>query len=190
MLTLEEWPLTRLREYENNPRKNDHAVDQMCAAIVEMGFKVPIIAKSNGQVVDGHLRLKAARKLKLDTVPVILADDLSETQIKAFRILINQSAHWADWDMDLLKLELQELALLDFDLDLMGFSDEDLDKLLDMDESEYDADADAIPAVEDKPISQLGDLWILGDHRLLCGDATKKSDFDVLMNGELAEMTF
>ena len=189
-LSLEEWSLERLVEYEYNPRKNDHAVDQMCAAIVEMGFKVPIIAKSNGQVVDGHLRLKAARKLALDTVPVILADDLSEAQIKAFRILINQSAHWADWDMDLLKLEMQALDALDYDLSLIGFSDEELDELLGADDQAGDTDENDIPDLEDEPISRNGDIWVMGHHRVLCGDSTSQHDVEKLMDGELADMAF
>ena len=162
----------------------------MCAAIVEMGFKIPIIAKSDGQVVDGHLRLKAAKKLALDSVPVILADDLSETQIKAFRILVNQSAHWADWDMDLLKLEMQTLDELDYDLGLIGFSEEELNDLLDPDEQTSETDEDQIPALEEKPISQLGDTWVLGNHRLHCGDATNEQALAALMNGELADMAF
>ncbi len=190
IVTLEEWSLDRLYEYENNPRKNDHAVDQMCAAIVEMGFKVPIIAKSNGQVVDGHLRLKAARKLALKTVPVILADDLTETQIKAFRIMINQSAHWAEWDMDLLKAEMQTLDDLDYDLSLIGFSDDELDNLLQFDDANTDANADAIPNVEESVISQRGDVWQLGDHRLLCGDSTSEDDLNAVMDGQLADMAF
>ncbi|SMG64739.1 prophage LambdaMc01, DNA methyltransferase [methanotrophic bacterial endosymbiont of Bathymodiolus sp.] len=190
VLKLEDWPLDKLVEYEFNPRKNDHAVDQMCAAIVEMGFKVPIIAKSNGHVVDGHLRLKAARKLALDSVPVILADDLSETQIKAFRILVNQSAHWADWDMDLLKLEMQALDDLDFDLDVIGFSDEELDELLGADDQAGETDEDDIPEVEEDPISRPGDIWVMGNHRVLCGDSTSKQDLEKLMNGELADMAF
>ncbi len=189
-LTLENWPLDKLIEYEFNPRKHDHAVDQMCAAIVEMGFKIPIIAKSDGQVVDGHLRLKAAKKLALDSVPVILADDLSETQIKAFRILVNQSAHWADWDMDLLKLEMQTLDELDYDLGLIGFSEEELNDLLDPDEQTSETDEDQIPALEEQPISQLGDTWVLGNHRLHCGDATNEQALAALMNGELADMAF
>ncbi len=190
-LTLEQWPLDRLIEYENNPRKNDHAVEQMCAAISEMGFKVPIIAKSNGLVVDGHLRLKAARQLALPTVPVILADDLSETQIKAFRILINQSAHWADWDMDLLKIEMQALNELDFDLDLIGFSDAELDELLSLEEDDSgQAKDDVPPDPEDSVISERGDLWLLGNHRVLCGDATDQADVDRLMEGELADMAW
>ncbi|WP_419833500.1 ParB N-terminal domain-containing protein [Endozoicomonas atrinae] len=117
------WPLKKFSEYENNPRKNDHAVDQMAQAIDGMGFKVPVIAKSSGLIVDGHLRFKAAKKLGLKNIPVIIADDLTETQIKAFRIMINQSAHWADWDMEKLSLEVEELKTEDFDLDLLGFDE-------------------------------------------------------------------
>jgi hypothetical protein len=126
-LTFEEWPIDRLIEYARNPRKNDHAVDQMAAAIQEFGFRIPCVAQSDGRLVDGHLRLKAARKLGLTTVPVILADDLTPTQIKAFRLLANRSATWAEWDDDLLRLELEELKLDDFDLALTGF---DADELL------------------------------------------------------------
>ena len=96
-------PLSSLNEYAHNPRKNDAVVDKMCASIREFGFRIPVIAKSDGTVVDGHLRLKAARKLGLESIPVISADDLSESQIKAFRILANESANWAEWDEGLLK---------------------------------------------------------------------------------------
>ncbi len=95
--------------YARNPRKNDHAVEQMAGVIREFGFRIPIIAKSSGDVIDGHLRLKAARQLGLATVPVLLADDLTPAQIKAFRLLANRSATWADWDDELLGLELAEL---------------------------------------------------------------------------------
>lgn len=188
-LILEEWPVDKLREYDNNPRKNDHAVDQMCAAIKEMGFKVPVIVKSDGLVVDGHLRLKAARKLGMETVPVVLADDLSETQIKAFRIMINQSGNWGDWDLELLKTEMLELDDLDFDLDLIGFADDMLEELLFEDEEGL-SDDDTVPELEDNPISQSGEVWLLGDHRLMCGDSTKKEDVDKLMAGDLADMCF
>lgn len=117
---LEHWPIDRLIEYDRNPRKNDHAVDKV-AAIREFGFRVPICAKSDGTVVDGHLRLKAAKKLKLTEVPVILADDMTEAQIKAFRLSVNKVAELADWDNDLLKIELQDLDAQGFDLTLTGF---------------------------------------------------------------------
>jgi ParB-like chromosome segregation protein Spo0J len=110
-----------LIDYARNPRKNDAVVDKMCSAIREFGFRIPIVAKSDGSVVDGHLRLKEARKLGLETVPVALADDLTDAQIKAFRLLANKSANWAEWDDELLALELGELAACDFDLSLTGF---------------------------------------------------------------------
>ncbi len=188
-LALEHWPLTRLIPYANNPRRNDDAVKQMCAAIREMGFKVPIIARSNGDVVDGHLRLKAAKQLGLETVPVILADDLTPTQVKAFRILINQSAHWADWDEELLRAEMQALEKLDFDLSLIGFSDKELDALLATDGDEETLDEE-VPAIEEKIITKRGDCWQLGEHRVLCGDATLRADVDTLMAGEKANMAF
>lgn len=124
--TLEYWPLDRFIDYARNPRKNDHAVDKVASAIREFGFRVPVVAKSDGTVVDGHLRLKAAKKLGLDTVPVLLADDLSETQIKAFRISVNKMAELADWDSELLQLELADLHEADFDMDLLGFDVADL----------------------------------------------------------------
>ena len=118
---LEHWPLERLTEYARNPRKNDHAVDRVAAAIREFGFKVPVVARSDGTVVDGHLRLKAARKLGLESVPVLLADDLTDAQVKAFRISVNRMAELADWDTELLKLEFDELGEVGFNIDVIGF---------------------------------------------------------------------
>ena len=129
-LQLEQWPIGRLVEYERNPRKNDDVVDRMAQAITEFGFRIPIVARSDGLVVDGHLRLKAARVLGLDTVPVVLADELSETQIKAFRLLANQSANWAEWDELLLSSELNDLLAEDYDMSLIGFDDDELEALL------------------------------------------------------------
>lgn len=122
----ETWPLERLIDYARNPRKNDHAVDRVAAAIKEFGFRVPIVAKSDGLVVDGHLRLKAARKLGLAEVPVVLADDLTDAQVKAFRISVNRMAELAEWDSELLALELGELGELGFDLELTGFDEGEL----------------------------------------------------------------
>lgn len=136
-MKIEQWPPNKFIEYINNPRKNDHAVDKVAAAIHEFGFRCPVIAKSDGTLVDGHLRLKAARKLNLETVPVILADDLTDAQIKAFRISVNQVASIAEFDLDLLKIEIEGLEELDFDIDLLGFDDDFLDELND-DEKEVD----------------------------------------------------
>ena len=130
-----------LVEYARNPRNNDAVVDRMVGCIKEFGFRIPIVAKSDGSVVDGHLRLKAARKLGLEEVPVVIADDLSEAQIKAFRLIANQSANWAEWDEELLKLEFEELEKLNFDLSLTGFDlDEIAECLKDDDEITVNAD--------------------------------------------------
>ena len=129
-LRVEQWPTDKLVDYARNPRKNDAVVDKMCAAIREFGFRIPIVAKSDGSVVDGHLRLKAARKLGLETVPVALADDLTDAQIKAFRLLANKSANWAEWDDELLALELGELQAEGFDLELTGFDGDEIAELL------------------------------------------------------------
>jgi ParB-like chromosome segregation protein Spo0J len=121
------WHIDRLVFYARNPRKNDAAVDRMCSSIREYGFKIPVLARSDGTVVDGHLRLKAARKLGSwpggDTtgIPVILCDEWTDAQVKAFRLMVNRSVTWADWDDELLALELQELNEADFDLSLTGF---------------------------------------------------------------------
>lgn len=120
-----------LVEYARNPRKNDAVVDKMVACIKEFGFRIPIVAKSDGTVVDGHLRLKAARKIGLKEVPVVNADDLTEAQIKAFRLVANQSANWAEWDEELLRLEFKELDDLNFDLELTGFDLDEIEKYLD-----------------------------------------------------------
>ena len=126
MLQHETWPIDKLIEYARNPRKNDHAVDRVAAAIREFGFRVPVVAKSDGTVVDGHLRLKAAKKLGLTEVPVVLADDMTDLQIKAFRLSVNKMAELAEWDDELLAIELHELNAADFDMALLGFEASEL----------------------------------------------------------------
>ena len=192
-LQIENWPLDRLIPYARNPRRNDEVVDRMVGAIREFGFRIPIVAKSDGTVVDGHLRLKAARRLGLEEVPVVLADDLSEAQIKAFRLLANQSASWAQWDEDLLRVELDELRTLNFDLEMTGFDLSEIDRLLDGETDDSGGgdtgaggDAEQIPPPPPNPVTRPGDLWVLGEHRLLCGDSTKADDVIRLMNGERA----
>jgi DNA modification methylase len=163
------WLIDRLVFYVRNPRKNDAAVDRMCASIREFGFKIPVLARSDGEVVDGHLRLKAARKLNITEVPVILCDEWTPAQVKAFRIMVNRSVTWADWDEELLSLELQELSAADFDLDLTGFNPKEIDDLLALPDEEK---LNETPAVPEHPVSRSGDLWICGKHRILCGDST------------------
>src|SRR3989449_8646011 len=124
---IEIWSIEKLVFYARNPRKNDAAVDRMVASIREFGFKIPVLARSDGEVVDGHLRLKAARKLGIIEVPVILCDEWTPAQVKAFRLMVNRSVAWADWDEDALSLELLEVKGLDFDLSLTGFDLNELD---------------------------------------------------------------
>ena len=189
MLTFETWPIDRCIDYARNPRKNDHAVDRVAAAIKEFGFRVPIVAKSDGLVVDGHLRLKAAKKLGLEEVPVVLADDLTDAQIKAFRLSVNKVAEFAEWDIDLLKLELADLDDLDFDLSLTGFGEDELAGLL-VEETEGLTDEDAVPDAPEVPVTVEGDVWLLGRHRLMCGDSTSIDAVEKLMAGQKADMVF
>jgi ParB-like chromosome segregation protein Spo0J len=133
---IEYWPIERLVEYARNPRKNDSAVDRMVGSIREFGFKIPCLVRSDGEVVDGHLRLKAARKLGIAEIPVILCDEWTPAQVKAFRLMVNRSVTWADWDEELLALELQEIQASDFDLSLTGFNPGEIDSLLALDDEE------------------------------------------------------
>jgi ParB-like chromosome segregation protein Spo0J len=128
-LRLEQWPIGRLRGYEHNPRKNDEVVDKMVASIKEFGFRIPIVAQSDGLVVDGHLRLKAAIQLGLKDVPVVLADELTEPQVKGFRLLANKSANWADWDNEKLAKELESLSSDGPCEVFTGFSDDEIEEI-------------------------------------------------------------
>jgi DNA modification methylase len=168
------WPIDRLVFYARNPRKNDAAVDRMCDSIREFGFKIPVLARGDGEVVDGHLRLKAARKLgswpggDTSRIPVILCDEWTPAQVKAFRLMVNRSVSWAAWDLELLGAEFMELKAMDFDLSLTGFDTREIDQFtLSVNPAE-----DAVPPVPEVPVTRPGDLWLLGPHRVLCGDAT------------------
>ena len=178
---VEHWPIDKLVFYARNPRKNDAAVDRMCSSIREFGFKIPVLARSDGEVVDGHLRLKAARKLEIAEVPVLLCDEWTPAQVRAFRLLVNRSVTWAAWDEELLALELSDLKAFDFDLSLTGFDTNEIDKLLIVQDD--DDQANAVPAPPENPVSRPGDLWICGKHRVLCGDATSPEDVARLLGG-------
>src|SRR5258706_6089053 len=178
---IEYWQIDQLIPYARNPRKNDASVERMCSSIREFGFKVPCLVRSNGEVVDGHLRLKAARKLGITEIPVISCDEWSEAQVKAFRLLVNRSVSWADWNEELLALELQDLQLADFDLTLTGFDDREIDDLL---LAADDQKADEVPPLPEVAVSRPGDLWLCGkasrQHRILCGDASSADAVEVL----------
>lgn len=180
-LRMVEFETDKLVGYARNPRKNDPAVEKMIESIREFGFRIPIVAKSDGSVVDGHLRLKAAIRLGMRKVPVVIADDLSEEQIKAFRLLANRSANWAEWDFDLLKLELSELQGAGFNLLNTGF---DTFELADIFATKVGkTDPDDAPPVEERAVSVEGDTWILGGHRLTCGDSTKADTVSRALGG-------
>src|ERR1017187_5994454 len=174
------WPIDKFVSYARNPRKNDAAVDRMCTSIREFGFKVPVLARSDGEVVDGHLRLKGALQAgswpggDTTAIPVILCDEWTDAQVKAFRLLVNRSATWADFDEELLALEIQELNEADFDLSLTGFDQKEIDDLLLV--SDDEDRANAAPPLPEIPVSRLGDLWVCANgrnqHRILCADAT------------------
>ena len=185
-------PLEKLIAYAGNPRKNDHAVEAVASAIKRFGFRVPVLAKSDGSLIDGHLRVKAAKHLGMKEVPVVLCDDLSEADIKALRISINRMAELAEWDSELLSAELEGLAAEGITLEDVGFDAAALEALgadLGLDERpEVDAEPqiDKAEELRAKWGVEPGQLWELGDHRLLCGDSTKKEDVERLMGGEKA----
>src|SRR6266852_4444956 len=159
---VQSWSIDRLIFYARNPRKNDAAVDHMCASIREFGFKCPVLARRDGEVVDGHLRLKAAKKLGMSEIPVIICDDWTDAQVKAFRLLVNRSVTWADWDPELLSLELSDLKGLDFDLELTGFDEREIEALLT--DPDLDGRANQVPDLPENPFKLLGDVWLCGKH--------------------------
>jgi DNA modification methylase len=186
-MNIENWPIEKLKEYANNPRKNDHAVEAVALAISKYGFRVPILARSSGDIIDGHLRYKAAKHAGLCEVPVLLADDLSEDEVKAFRISVNKVAELAQWDIKLLQQELLELQEVDYDLSTLGFSEVDLDGYLHGATGKNNPDA--IPEVKE-PVAKTGDLWTLGKHRLYVGDSRKQDSYDRLLSGRTVDLVW
>jgi DNA modification methylase len=177
--------LSEVKPYPNNPRVNDPAVDAVAASIREFGFRQPIVVDEEGVIVVGNTRYKAAVKLGLETVPVHVATGLTAAQLKAYRIADNQTASIADWNDDLLTQELMELQSMDFDVDLLGFSTDELSQLLaDGEGQAFLTDPDDVPEPPDEATTKPGDLWILGNHRLLCGDSAKPEDVDRLLGGQ------
>ena len=181
-----------VKPYERNPRINDNAVEAVAESIKEFGWRAPIVVDENHVIIAGHTRLLAAKQLGLDTVPVHVAKGLTPEQIKAYRIADNKTGEIAEWDYDLLPMELADLQMADFDLSLLGFNADELDKLLNGDNSVIDGetDPDAVPEVPEEPVSKPGEVYQLGDHVLMCGDSTSSDDVVRLMNGKQADMVF
>ncbi len=170
--------------YVNNSRTHsEQQVQQVASSIKEFGFTNPILIDEQDGIIAGHGRLLAAQKLKLDEVPTITLEGLTEAQRKAYVIADNQLALNADWDIDALKVEVDRLTELDFDIDLLGFDDDFLSSLLEEEPAEGLTDEDSVPDVEDDPVTVEGDVWILGNHRLMCGDSTSIDAVETLMQG-------
>jgi DNA modification methylase len=180
-MRLEHWHISRFVPYSRHLRKNDHALDRMVALINEFGFKIPVLARSDGETVDGDLRLKAAHKLGIEEIPVILCDEWSPAQVKCFRLAVNQSTTWADWNWDLVSLEIEELKGLDVNLELTGFDPIALDDLLFRDKD--DSRAEATPEIPIHPVTQLGDVWACDAQRVGCGNATSRDDVAHVLGG-------
>jgi DNA modification methylase len=175
--------ITTIIPYPGNPRHNDHAVDAVAASLREFGFRQPIVVDDEGVIVVGSTRYKAALKLGLESVPVHVASGLTPAQLKAYRIADNKTAELADWNQQLLVEELAALQQLDVDLDLIGFSNEELQELFQAELAPGLSDPDDIPDPPDDPVTRPGDLWQLGEHRLLCGDASRAEDVERLLVG-------
>ena len=190
---IERWPTEKLVPYARNARTHsEEQVAQIAASIVEFGFTNPILAGSDGVIVAGHGRLAAAQKLGLDTVPVVVLDHLTPTQRRALIIADNRIAENAGWDDAMLRIELQSLQEDGFNLDITGFDADALAEIMAGEETTVDGhtDDDAVPEVPVTSISRPGDVWELGNHRLLCGDATDPASYDAVMADAQADMVF
>ncbi|MCL2119651.1 MAG: DNA modification methylase [Planctomycetaceae bacterium] len=181
-------PIESVRPYHNNPRVNDGAVDAVAASIREFGFRQPIVVDADGVIIAGHTRWKAAKKLGLKQIPVHVATDLTPGQVKAYRIADNKSGELATWDFEILPIELAELQEVGFDLDLLAFNEKELTQLLDVNVKQGETDPDDVPEPPDEPVTQKGDIWILGNHRLMCGDSANSGDVDKLLAGHSMQL--
>lgn len=188
---IELWPLEKLKPYARNPRTHTpEQVAKVAASIVEFGFTNPILVDANQGIIAGHCRLMAAQKLGIETVPIIELTHLSEPQKRAYIIADNRLALDAGWDMEILAGEMAALKEDGFDMKLTGFSGDEIDEILDSGEAGGLTDDDAAPPMPEEAVTVPGDVWILGRHRLLCGDATVLSDIEKLMGGDMADCTW
>lgn len=191
-IQVEHWPIGRLRTRSTNPRTHSpEQIAQLAASIREWGWTNPILVGAEDDIIAGHARLMAARKLRMTEVPVIVLGHLSEAQRRALVIADNQLALNSGWDEDMLRIELELLKEANYDLGLVGFEDEELARLLAQQDAEGGlTDEDAVPDLQEHPASLPGDVWVLGEHRLVCGDATDRADLDRLMAGDAGDMIF
>ena len=187
-LSIEWWPIARPLPYARNPRlAPEAAITKVAASLAEYGWRQPIVVDAQGVIIAGHTRLLAAKRLGLERVPVHVATDLTQQQVKAYRLADNRTAEETSWDLELLPLEIAELADLGYDLGVLGFDPEELVKL-GFAATEGITDPDEVPEAPVEPTTKAGELIILGDHRLLCGDATDAAHVSRLMNGQRAAL--
>ncbi len=187
------WPVDKLIPFARNARTHSaEQVAQIAASIAEFGWTSPILAGSDGIIIAGHARLLAARKLGMTEVPVIVLDHLTETQRRALVLADNRLALNAGWDEEMLRIELESLQEDGFNLDIVGFTEEEIENLLRDPEAaaEGQADEDAVPEAPETAVTVLGDVWLLGQHRLLCGDSTQRDSVEKVLAGGLADMVF
>ncbi|GHT30879.1 methyltransferase [Planctomycetales bacterium] len=189
-LNIELRDITSIRPYERNPRINDKAVDAVAVSLKEFGFRQPIVVDTDNIIIAGHTRYKAALKLGLKKVPVHTATDLSPEQVKAYRIADNKTGELAEWDLTILPIELTELQDSGFDLHSLAFNDRELNQLLTAELNEGLTDPDDIPETPAEATTQRGDIWLLGSHRLLCGDSTVLEEVATLCGSEKTDMIF
>jgi ParB-like chromosome segregation protein Spo0J len=192
-LQIERWSVDRLIPYARNARTHSpEQVAQIAASIAEFGWTNPILVGADGVVIAGHARLLAARKLGISDVPVIVLDHLSDSQRRALVIADNRLALNAGWDEEMLRVEIEALREDEFNLDLPGFGVEEMDALLAEPEAEVtgNTDDDAVPETPEAAVTVPGDVWLLGEHRLLCGDATQIDVVEKVLAGGLADMVF
>ena len=182
--------ISNIKPYENNPRKlSEQAIEKVAVSLKEYGFRQPIVVDKNMVIVAGHTRYRASKKLGLKQVPISIIDNLSEEQINAYRIADNRTAEESEWDNELLKMEIKELEAKDFKLDLLGFNDQQLNNIL-FEEKQGLTDEDEVPETPEEPISKLGDIWKLGNHRVMCGDSTFIDNIDLVTKKEKIDMVF
>jgi DNA modification methylase len=192
-LQVERWPVERLIPYARNARTHSESqVAQVAASIAEFGFVNPILVGPDGVIIAGHARLLAARKLRLTEVPVLVLGHLTETQRRALVLADNRLALDAGWDEEMLKVELESLREDGFDLDIVGFTDEEIEDLLRDPEQvvEGNTDEDTAPELPEAAVTVPGDVWVLGEHRVLCGDSTQMEAVERVLAGGLADMVF
>ncbi len=189
---IEQWPLDRLQPYAKNAKMHGpEQVAKIAASMAEFGWTVPCLVADDGELIAGHGRVLAAELLGLTEAPVIVLDHLTDEQRRAYRIADNKLTELGEWDNAVLSEELQVLAAEDFDLSLIGFDDGELDALLSGLDEETDAEGeDEVPEPPEDPVSRPGDLWTLGEHRLLCGDATVVTDVEKLLGDKKADLCF